>query len=125
MYEAILDFPVPNRQHICGDLISVHISLQMKRLANHPSIFAWSGNNENEGALVDDWYGTSGGMYDRYKKDYVMLYIDTIRTEVLRYDDSRPFLPSSPTNGKLTQDKGWISESPKPSDPNYGDGESQ
>jgi beta-galactosidase/beta-glucuronidase len=26
---------------------------------HHPSIVVWSGNNENEAALAENWYGTN------------------------------------------------------------------
>ena len=29
--------------------------LQVRRLSHHPCIICWTGNNENEGALVDNW----------------------------------------------------------------------
>jgi len=68
-------------------------------------------------------YGTAGANYNQYKEDYVRLYIDTLRSALLIVDPtSRPFLSSSPTNGLITQDNGWISESPRPSDPRFGDG---
>jgi len=28
---------------------------QVKRIGRHPSVIAWTANNENEGALVDNW----------------------------------------------------------------------
>jgi len=43
---------------------------QVRRLKHHPSIITWAGNNENEKALVQDWYGTSIN-YTRYKTDYM------------------------------------------------------
>jgi len=67
-------------------------------------------------------YGTGGANYPQYKADYVTLYIDTVRSEILTQDLSRPFLSSSPTNGKVTEDNGWISESPRPGEPQHGDG---
>ena len=66
-------------------------------------------------------YDTSGPLYERYKSDYVKLYIDTIRNIILDDDYTRPFLSSSPSNGKVTEENGWISEDPKPSSPHYGD----
>ena len=34
---------------------SKYSSLQVRRLKRHPSIAIWSGNNENEGALSNNW----------------------------------------------------------------------
>ncbi len=42
-------------------------------------------------------------MYPRYKEDYVKLYIDTVRDEILAHDWTRAFLSSSPTNGHVTE----------------------
>jgi beta-mannosidase len=104
------------------DSVTNEMTYQVKRLSRHPSLVAWTANNENEGALVDNWYGTSGPDYELYKQDYVKLYIDTIRTAILSIDPvSRPFLSSSPTNGKVTENAGWISENPRPGSPLFGD----
>ncbi|KAK2162053.1 hypothetical protein LSH36_105g04043 [Paralvinella palmiformis] len=103
------------------DNVREEIRHQVRRLSSHPCLVAWTANNENEGALVDDWYDTSGPLYERYKSDYVKLYIDTIRNIILDDDYTRPFLSSSPSNGKVTEENGWISEDPKPSSPHYGD----
>lgn len=94
---------------------------QVTRLGRHPSLMAWTANNENEGALVDNWYGTAGANYPLYKSDYVTLYIDVVMATILDEDHSRPFLSSSPSNGIVTEENGWISESPRPGLPEYGD----
>lgn len=46
----------------------------MWKLKHHPSIVVWAGNNENEAALATDWYNTTDH-FDRYKQDYINLYI--------------------------------------------------
>ena len=70
----------------------------MRRLQSHPSIALWAGNNENEAALVQNWYGTDTD-FAKYKEDYLRLYKDTIQKTVSVEDPSRPFLMSSPSNG--------------------------
>lgn len=55
----------------------------------------------------------------RYKDDYIKLYIDTIRPIVLKEDNSRPFLPSSPSNGVDTEAEGWVAQDPQ--SPRFGD----
>ena len=65
-------------------------------------------------------YGTQGPHYEQYKEDYRNLYIETIMTAVTAEDRTRPFLSSSPFNGKLSREQNWISENPRPSDPRYG-----
>ncbi|KAG5896412.1 hypothetical protein JTB14_022495 [Gonioctena quinquepunctata] len=84
----------------------------VKRLYSHASIALWSGNNENEGALVDNWYGTQSN-FSVYKNDYVKLYIDTIKTEFERLTHKRGiFVSSSPSNGKQTEADGYVSSNP-------------
>ena len=77
-----------------------------------------SGNNENEKALVQNWYGTSSN-FSLYKSDYIKLYIDTIYAIVKQEDTSRPFLSSSPSDGIETELEGWVARNP--GDTRYGD----
>lgn len=37
------------------DTVSVEIRQQIRRLARHPSVLIWAGNNENEAALRQNW----------------------------------------------------------------------
>lgn len=94
---------------------------QVFRLTSHPSVIIWSGNNENEGALRQNWYGTARN-FSLYEDDYVKLYIDTIKAEVLRNAPNKivNFITSSPTNGLSSDDQGYVAENP--ADPFFGDG---
>jgi len=98
--------------------VKEEVRYQVRRLQHHPSLMVWSGNNENEAALAENWYNTTS-MYSRYVKDYVMLYIDTIRQTLEEEDHSRPFLSSSPSNGVDTEKEGWVAK--KPGSPYWGD----
>jgi beta-mannosidase len=69
---------------------------------HHPSIVIWSANNENEAAL--GWFKEVYTNRDRYVVDYNELYINVIRPAILEQDTTRPFLPSSPSNGPLCED---------------------
>ncbi|KAL4228617.1 hypothetical protein ACF0H5_011667 [Mactra antiquata] len=84
---------------------------QVRRLKHHPSVIVLSGNNENEKALVQDWYGTDVN-FTRYKNDYLKLYKDTIYSVVQEEDTSRPFIASSPSNGIETIEEGWVAKQP-------------
>ena len=86
---------------------------QVSRLRHHPSIIIWSGNNENEAALSANWYLTDSDK-ETYAADYRQLYIETIMHAVQGIDPvvSRPFLSSSPTNGKETIAENWIAKNP-------------
>ncbi|CAI9735293.1 betabeta-mannosidase-like [Octopus vulgaris] len=92
---------------------------QVRRLMHHPSIVIWAGNNENEIALVNGWFPLSLEHYKKYREAYIKLYVDTIGTNVMKEDNSRPFVTSSPSNGVKTKSDGGIS--PNPASQNYGD----
>lgn len=64
-------------------------------------------------------YGTDRN-FSLYAEDYVKLYIGVVRDETLKYDDSRDFLTSSPTNGIKSEEEGFIAENPYSL--YYGDG---
>ncbi|KAL4641879.1 beta-mannosidase [Arapaima gigas] len=92
---------------------------QVRRLKSHPSIIVWSGNNENEAAIANNWFGIPVSERQRYLKDYVALYVDLISDIVKKEDQSRPFLTSSPTNGVESEREGWVASNPY--DTHYGD----
>ncbi|XP_060536178.1 beta-mannosidase [Cylas formicarius] len=84
----------------------------IKRIYNHPSIAIYSGNNENEGVIADNWYGTNDNI-SLYKADYVKLYVDTIRTEFDRIShNSGIYVTSSPSNGKETESENYVATNP-------------
>ncbi|KAK9719277.1 Mannosidase Ig/CBM-like domain [Popillia japonica] len=85
---------------------------QVRRLHHHPSIVVWAANNENEAALRQNWYGTANN-FEKYHKDYVQLYVETIRNETLRNNWNRPFLVSSPTNGVQSEQEGYVASNPQ------------
>ncbi len=99
--------------------VAEEVDTQVKRLQHHPSLLIWAANNENEGALKDNWYGTTE-KFEIYKNDFVKLYVDTIIDNVAVLDPSRECLISSPTNGKKSEEEGWVSE--WPGNIRYGDG---
>ncbi|XP_007951844.1 beta-mannosidase [Orycteropus afer afer] len=101
------------------DSVSREVAYQIRRLKSHPSIIIWSGNNENEAALMKNWYDICASDYPMYINDYVMLYVKNIRKVVLAEDKTRPFITSSPTNGVESVAEGWVSENPY--DTHFGD----
>ena len=66
---------------------------QIRRLQHHASIALWAGNNENEKALRQNWYGTDSN-FEQYKSDYIKLYVDTIMARAQSEDPSRTFIVS-------------------------------
>lgn len=101
------------------DTVKTEVQQQVRRLHHHPSIVLWAGNNENEQAIASLWWPLMLYRYQRYKDDYRTLYIDVIKTIVDSEDNTRPFLASSPTNGKISEQEGWIAASPNSN--SYGD----
>lgn len=101
------------------DNVREEVAQNVKRLKHHPSIVLWAGNNENEIALEGSWYGTNGN--ERYKDDYVKLYVDTIKRQVSALDLTRPYVVSSPTSGAYDENKS-DTEKNSPASSLYGDG---
>jgi len=99
--------------------VKEEIRTQTARLHTHPSIIVWAGNNENEIALAQNWYGTNGSNYQQYRKDYVELYVDTIRKEIKALDHVRTFVVSSPSNGQKSEEQGFLA--PDPGSSLFGD----
>ncbi|VDN07595.1 unnamed protein product [Thelazia callipaeda] len=94
------------------------IYFQIERLRHHPSIFIWSGNNENE-LGVRQWFAARNYTLTQSVSDYMKLYNETIRSIIARLDDSRPYILSSPTNGLESEKEGGVALNP--SDEKYGD----
>ncbi|KYB26528.1 beta-mannosidase [Tribolium castaneum] len=100
------------------DNVKAEVRHQVRRLNGHPSVALWAANNENELALMTNWYGTSND-FDLYKGDYVKLYIDTVRSELFKYAKDVIFVSSSPSNGKKTVQENYLSSDP--GNPLFGD----
>ncbi|XP_071518436.1 beta-mannosidase isoform X2 [Panulirus ornatus] len=93
------------------DTVKLEVITQVRRLQHHPSILLWAANNENEAALRHNWYGTASN-FDQYKADYVTLYVDIIRNVTLQVDSTRPFIVSSPSNGRESEEEGYVAQHP-------------
>lgn len=64
-------------------------------------------------------YGTASD-FELYKRDYIKLYVDTIKTVAVETDDSHPFVISSPNNGIESEEEGHVANNPYST--LYGDG---
>ena len=96
--------------------VGEEIKHQVRRLGHHPSIIMWSGNNENQDSAL--LKGTGALV------DYATLYDDVVRQTLYGEDTSRPFWPSSPSNGDLVIDisRGlYIQRWGESQNPIYGD----
>ncbi len=92
----------------------------MKRLQSHASIVLWSGNNENEAAVAQNWFDIPKEKISKIKDDYRKLYVDTVMNAVKEVDkgNNRPFVTSSPSNGLETITENYIAKDPQ--NPLYG-----
>ncbi|WP_179957730.1 beta-mannosidase [Exilibacterium tricleocarpae] len=83
---------------------AAEVKHQIKRLAHHPSIALWCGDNEVMGAI--DWYEQSR----RHREKYIVNY-DRLNRALARVvgegDPTRRFWPSSPCNGELDFGDAW------------------
>ncbi|XP_064073932.1 beta-mannosidase [Vanessa tameamea] len=100
------------------DNVRAEIQHNVLRLQHHPSIAVWAGNNENEVALRGNWYSTQA-QFDKYKAEYIRLYVDNIKPIVESIDPTRRYLISSPSNGRKSEEDGYIAKNPY--DPHFGD----
>uniref|UniRef100_T1KP49 beta-mannosidase n=1 Tax=Tetranychus urticae TaxID=32264 RepID=T1KP49_TETUR len=102
------------------DNVKVEVEQQVTRLAHHPSIAIWSGSNENELAIGTHWWWPRlEDKYSTYVEDFKKLYTETIKTIVFKYDTTRPYVVSSPSNGAFTEQNGGFSSNAD--DHFYGD----
>lgn len=103
--------------------VEQEVAQNVRRLQSHASIAVWAGNNENEAALVQNWYGTQHER-SRFDAEYVRLYANTMRPVVEANDVSssgQRWLYSSPSNGPRRSNVSLIQTDPQ--DPRYGDSE--
>lgn len=98
--------------------VTVEVEQNVRRLQHHASIAIWATNNENEAALVQNWYGTKPE-YERFKQEYHKLYIEVVKATAEQNDLWRICLSSSPSNGRHTDNVTFISANPQ--DNHYGD----
>ena len=86
--------------------VAVVVQETALRLASHPSIFVFGGNNENEVGL--EWYQESRDNRDLFVADYVKLYGDTVFGTLQKvlgtnfYQSENLWVDSSPSNGLLS-----------------------
>jgi beta-mannosidase len=87
---------------------------QVQRLQSHPSIVLWSGNNENEATLVAYTRSLPPEEQEALRNDYRKLYIHTLMAALNEIDPngSRPFVPSSPSNGIESARENYTSQHP-------------
>jgi beta-mannosidase len=117
-YSSVFRYPVdePFLSNVQDEVI-----YQVKRLQSHASIVLWSGNNENEAAVAQNWFDIPKEKMAKVKDDYRKLYVDTVMNAVKEIDkgDNRPFITSSPSNGLESIKEDYIATDPN--DPRFGE----
>ncbi|KAL3196770.1 hypothetical protein MRX96_015385 [Rhipicephalus microplus] len=76
--------------------VAAEVRQQVRRLQRHPCLIVWVGNNENENNLFFNFWGNAKSCLNDYRR----LYTYTIKRVIDREDKSRPFLSSTPSNGR-------------------------
>jgi beta-mannosidase len=98
----------PSEEWFLGE-VREEVIAQVSRLASHPAIAIWCGNNENVGAL--GWFDESLANPGRYLIDFDRLNNGVVGREVRRLDDTRVFWPSSPAAGEGDFSDNWHDDS--------------
>jgi beta-mannosidase len=88
--------------------VDAEVRYQVKRLASHPSIAIWCGDNEVIGSL--NWYDLSKTNRDRYLVNYDR-FNRAVEEAVRASDPDRPFWPSSPCSGAFDYGDAWHDDS--------------
>lgn len=86
------------------DNVELEVDYQVKRLASHPSIALWCGDNELVGAL--NWFEESRNNRDRYLVAYDRLN-RTIEKALKKVAPTSIWWPSSPASGYLDYGDAW------------------
>jgi len=97
----------PSDKDFLGN-VEREISWQVRRLADHPSLALWCGNNEALGAIT--WYEESNKNPARYIVDYDRLTEGTLGRMIRELDPGRCFWPSSPSAGPNDFSDNWHSD---------------
>lgn len=88
--------------------VEAEIRHQVRRLANHPALALWCGNNEALGAIT--WYDESKQNPARYIIDYDRLTEGTLGRIIRELDPDRTWWPSSPSAGPDDFSDNWHSD---------------
>ncbi|MEF8853855.1 MAG: glycoside hydrolase family 2 protein, partial [Haloarculaceae archaeon] len=79
------------------ETVEDEVRYQVRRLASHPSVAVWCGNNENEEA-VQNWF-VDHDHHEDHRDDYEKLYAGTVGPTCRAEDPSRTYWPGSPSSG--------------------------
>ncbi|WP_126664565.1 beta-mannosidase [Haloterrigena salifodinae] len=82
--------------------VEEEVRYQVRRLADHPSLALWCGNNEVEMGL-ESWFDDAAEL-EQLKEGYETLFYDVIGDTVAEEDETRTYWPGSPSSGTGMQD---------------------
>ncbi|MBD3338508.1 MAG: hypothetical protein GF353_05345 [Candidatus Lokiarchaeota archaeon] len=90
--------------------IKKEIVYNIKRLRSHPSLALWCGNNEIEWYFDFELQNSEIKEEDRelFKEKYIDLFENLIPKLIKEHDSIRSYWPSSPSNGSITQESGFL-----------------
>ncbi|XP_072144459.1 beta-mannosidase-like [Dermacentor andersoni] len=96
--------------------VAFEVKQQVRRLQHHPSLIVWAGSNESENDFVSEVCSNecflifflllllslsfNRGAMISLLDDYRKLFVYTVKAVIDREERSRPFLSSSPSNGR-------------------------
>lgn len=75
---------------------------QVRRVNHHPSLALWAGGNELESLELSIVNSTAPDQYDRYRREYETLFLETLLPAVYGNSKSITYMPSSTENGYLS-----------------------
>jgi len=107
------DFPFacavyPHKEEFIENL-KIEAIQNILRLRNHPSLALWCGNNEvewlwkwqlNTSEIIND------NLITDFKLGYIRIFENLLPNLIEEYDPSRPYWPSSPSNGYIGENLG-------------------
>ncbi|MFO8018972.1 MAG: glycoside hydrolase family 2 protein [Promethearchaeia archaeon] len=99
------------------ELVEKEAIYNIERLRNHPSLALWCGNNEIEMFYIA-YLGLSLIFWPpkviRFRKAYKKMFEDLLPSLVNKFDPTRDYWPSSPSNGGTHKKSGLINGSNNP-----------
>ena len=75
---------------------------QVRRINHHPSLAVWAGGNELENYELYLVNRSAPEAYERYKREYETLFLDTLLPAVFGNSRSITYMPSSANNGYIS-----------------------
>jgi beta-mannosidase len=83
--------------------VKEEVKYQIERIRHHPCIVLWCGNNEIDEAWKNWGWQNQYNLHNtdstKIWNDYKKLFVDSLQAWVKEFDDTRPYISTSPKNG--------------------------